>query len=274
MAAMIRVILVAAWAVAGVTGSVKLQLRGDGTSHLQTRQKEGPQHRLRVCNAYPYMTALNVFIGKSSGIHKITDPPMVYKTCREFEQKIEAGDRIDFRFQEASAGTFVVGDLPSTDATLMLVIYRHNTKTTAVAFESHVFANLLNAQIAVLDTYKGSQAKSTIKITDVEDAVTSRSETLPLNSVVALNAGKYEVVLAGADGLPKSHTNLTVENRQSCVVIRCGVEPEQGRAYPQELMVYPVNPPSGGGARSSAPGISGPSLTSVLALLAAVIFMA
>jgi len=199
---------------------------------------------------------------------------MVYKTCREFDQKIEAGDRIDFRFQEASAGTFVVGDLPSTDATLMLVIYRHNTKTTAVAFESHVFANLLNAQIAVLDTYRGSKSKSTIKIADVEDATTSRSESLPLNSVVALNAGKYEVVLAGPDGSPKSHTNLTVENRQSCVVIRCGVEPEQGRAYPEELMVYPVNPPSGAGARSSARGILGPSLTSLLALLAGITIMA
>jgi len=275
MAAMIRVILVAAWAVAGVTGSMKLQLRGEGAGHLQTRQKQGPEHRLRVCNAYPYMTALNVFIGKSSGIHKITDPPLVYKTCREFEQNIKAGDRIDFRFQEASAGTFVVGDLPSTDAMLMLVIYRHNTKETAVAFESHVFANLLNAQIAVLDTYRGpgSAAKSTIKIQDAEDSTTSRSESLPLNSVVALNAGTYEVVLAGPDGVARSHSNLTVENRQSCVVIRCGVEPEQGRAYPQELMVYPVNPPSRG-ARSSARGISGPSLTSLLALLAAVVFIA
>lgn len=263
--ATVGVFMLAAWAVTGATGHAKLRLQGERATQLQ----KGPQHRLRVCNAYPYMTSLNVFIGKESGVHRITDPAMPYKTCREFEEKINAGDKIDFRFQAASAGTFVVGDLPNTDATLMLVVYRHNTKTTAVAFESHVFANLLNAQIAVLDTYKGA-AKSAIKIQDMEDATTSRSESLPLNSVVALNAGKYEVVLAGPDGTPKSRTNLTVENRQSCVVIRCGVQPEQGRAYPQELMVYPVNPPARL-ARSSAHG----SLTSapLLALLAFFVFI-
>jgi hypothetical protein len=268
---MLKAIILAAWAVAGVAGHAKLRLQGERAAQLQ-KQQEGPQHRLRVCNAYPYMTALNVFIGRPSGLHRITTPAMAYKTCREFDEKIQAGDKIDFRFQEASAGTFVVGDLPNSDAVLMLVVYRHSAKSTAVAFESHVFANLLNAQIAVLDTYKGpsksKDLKSEIKIQDLEDATTSRSESLPLNSVVALNAGKYEIVLAGSDGATKSHTNLTVENRQSCVVIRCGVEPEQGRAYAQELMVYPVNPPSGGAARSSARGRVGSSLMALLALLA------
>jgi hypothetical protein len=264
--AILRAIAFAAWAVAGVAGHAKLRLAAEKAHALQRLQQE-PQHRLRVCNAYPYMTSLNVFIGRESGITKITDPPMAYKTCREFEPQLRVGDRIDFRFQEASAGTFVVGDLPRTDAVLMLVIYRHNTKTTAVAFESHVFANLLNAQIAVLDTYKGP-AKSSIKIQDAEDATTSRSEPLAANSVVALNPGKYEVVLVGSDGAPKSRSDLTVDNRESCVVIRCGVEPEQGRAYPQELMVYPVHPPSGPATRSAA---SSPSRAFLVLLLGSLV---
>jgi hypothetical protein len=267
--AMLKVIL-AACAVAGVAGHAKLRLEGEKAKELSLRQQRAaakePQHRLRVCNAYPYMTELNVFIGKPSGLTKITDSPMPYKACREFDPQLEAGDRIDFRFQEASAGTFVVGDLPSTDAVLMLVIYRHSTKTTAVAFESHVFANLLNAQIAVLDTYKGP-AKSTIKIQDAEEASTSRSEPLAPNSVVALNPGKYEVVLMGADGSAKSRSDLTVDNRESCVVIRCGVEPVNGRAYPQELMVYPIHPPARKASRSAAKGSVGFSLLSVLSLL-------
>lgn len=254
-------IALAAWAITGVDGHAKLRLLGEKSHELRHRAE--PQHRLRVCNAYPYMTALNVFIGKPSGIMKITDPAMPYKTCREFEPQLHAGDRIDFRFQDASAGTFVVGDLPSTDAVLMLVIYRHNTKTTAVAFESHVFANLLNAQIAVLDVYKGP-AKSSIKIQDAEDASTSRSEPLAANSVVALNPGKYEVVLVGADGSSKSRSDLTVENRESCVVIRCGVEPEQGRSYPQELMVYPILPPTIKTAKSAAHGHAASSLAALL----------
>lgn len=264
---MLRLLAFALWSVAGVAGHAKLRLQSEAVKHLM-KQHQGPKHRLRVCNAYPYMTALNVFMGKASGITKMTDEAMPYKTCREFEPQLQAGDRIDFRFQQASAGTFVVGDLPNTDAVLMLVIYRHSTKTTAVAFESHVFANLLNAQIAVLDTYKGKE-KSTIKIQDAEDATTSRSEPLAPNSVVALNPGKYEVVLVGSDGSAKSRSDLTVNNRESCVVIRCGVEPEEGRAYAQELMVYPVLPPTGAGAiRSSANGRFAPSVASLLMMLA------
>lgn len=263
---LLRVFALAVWAVAGVAGHAKLRLQGERAKEL-IRHLAEPKHRLRVCNAYPYMTSLNVFIGKPTGIVKITDPAMAYKTCREFDTQLKAGDRVDFRFQEASAGTFVVGDLPSTDAVLMLVIYRHNAKTTGVAFESHVFANLLNAQIAVLDTYKG-KAQSSIKIKDAKDASTSRSEPLAPNSVVALNPGEYEVVLEGADEKVKSRSDLTVENRESCVVIRCGVEPEQGRAYPQELMVYPVLPPAGKGAvRSAAKSIWKSSMATLLALL-------
>jgi len=232
---------------------------------LNLRKKHGmdlvaratPKHRLRVCNAYPYQTQLNVFIGKT----KITDTSMTYKTCREFEPQLHAGDRIDFRFQAASAGTFVVKDLPNTDAVLMLVIYRHSVKNTAVAFESHVFANLLNAQIAVLDTYRGSE-KAVMKIQDKEDADTTRSEDLTPNSVVAVNAGSYEVVLYGSDGAPKARSDFNVVNRESCVVIRCGVQPVEGRAYPQELIVFPVLPPPS--PESPSPSAGGESWTSAV----------
>jgi hypothetical protein len=280
---LLRTLFLAAWTVAGVSAHARLRLQAEKAAELKRqpgatdqpeRQQRLPgatvqpehQHRLRVCNAYPYMTSLSVFLEKESGINKITDPPMAYKTCREFDSQLHAGDRIDFRFQDSSAGTFVVGELPKTDAVLMLVIYRHNAKSTQVAFESHVFANLLNAQIAVLDTYKGRE-NSTINIQDAEDATTSRSEPLAPNSVVALNPGKYEVVLVGTDGISKSRSDLTVVNRESCVVIRCGIQPEQGRAYPQELMVYPINPPSKD-ARSAARSRSTLATAALLGLLA------
>ena len=41
-------------------------------------------------------------------------------------------------------GTLAVSDLPNYDATLLLVIYRHDTLSTAVSFESYVFTNLLH----------------------------------------------------------------------------------------------------------------------------------
>lgn len=195
------------------------------------------KHRLRVCNAYPYAAALDVFRGKSERM--TDDAPMPYKACKDFVSPLRAGDKLEFKVGDASAGTFSVSDLPNNDAVLLLVIHRHDTLSTAVSFESHVFANLLNAQVAIIDTYKGS-AKATPRILDAEgQSKTSRSEELRYDSVVAVNPGIYEVVLAGQDGETKAKSEFVALNRESYVVLRTGVESQQGPSYPQELVVYP-----------------------------------
>merc|ERR1719146_213550 len=131
------------------------------------------KHRLRVCNAYPYAAALDVFRGKSE---KMTgDSPMPYKACKEFTSPLKAGDKLEFKVGDASAGTFSVSDLPNNDAVLLLVIHRHDTLSTAVSFESHVFANLVNAQVAVIDTYKGA-ALASPKIRDHADHKDAKKE--------------------------------------------------------------------------------------------------
>merc|ERR1719191_2309535 len=96
---------------------------------------------------------------------------MSYKSCRDFMAPLMAGDKLEFKVSDASAGTFAVADLPQNDAVLLLVIHRHDQVSTAVSFESHVFANLLNAQVAVIDTYKGA-AKATPRIKDRAQATT------------------------------------------------------------------------------------------------------
>jgi len=161
--------------------------------HLTRKHKHVPEgnllvaatdfkHRLRVCNAYPYSAALDVRLGKTE---KLTaDTPLAYKACRDFRTQLRAGDKLEFMVGDANAGTFSVSDLPSNDAVLFLAIYRHDVASTAVSFESHVFANLLNAQIAVIDTYKGSK-KSTLKIEDYNPkSGATRSEDLRYDSVV------------------------------------------------------------------------------------------
>jgi len=195
------------------------------------------KHRLRVCNAYPYAAALDVYHGHEQ---KLTDDvPMHYKTCKDFQAPLKPGDKLEFKVGDASAGTFSVSDLPNNDAVLLLVIHRHDTLSTAVSFESHVFANLMNAQVAVIDTYKGA-AKGSPKIMDVaENGKPSRVEELRYDSVVAVNPGLYEVDLQGTDGKTKSKSQLVALNRESYVVIRCGVEAQQGPSYPQELLIYP-----------------------------------
>lgn len=196
------------------------------------------KHKLRVCNAYPYASPLDVYLGKD----KVTPNPMPYKKCGDLSPNLKPGDKIEFKVGDASAGTFSVSDLPNNDATLLLVIYRHDTLSTAVAFESHVFANLLNAQIAVIDSYKGP-AKATPRIQDQKDSQLARSEELRYDSVVAVNQGAYEVVLMGGDGEIKAKKNLIALNRESYVIMRCGVDAQQGKTYPQDLIIFPESDP-------------------------------
>merc|ERR1719172_313893 len=152
-----------------------------------TRGAASPfKHRLRVCNAYPYNDAVDVYRGQE----KLTKLPLEYKMCGDFASQLLAGDKLKFMVGDANAGTFTISDLPNNDAVLLLVIYRHDTLSNAVAFKSHVFANLLNAQIAVIDTFKG-RARSFAEITDGS----KRDEKLKYNSVVAVNPGEYQVSL-------------------------------------------------------------------------------
>jgi len=220
------------------------------------------KHRLRACNAYPYAAPLDVYINK---VNKLTkDEPMPYKTCREFTTPLKAGDKLKFKVGDANAGTFSISDLPNTDAVLLLVIHRHDTLTNAVSFESHVFANLLNAQIAIIDTYKGSQ-KASMKIADKGSGKDSaRSEDLHYNSVVAVNPGEYDVSLVGMDGKKKGAANLVAVNKESYVVLRVGVEAQQGQSYPQEVVVAPHSKPQ---TWSSAIGYSPTFMAAAISFL-------
>jgi len=197
------------------------------------------KHRLRVCNAYPYAAALDIFRGRSERL--TGDAPMPYKSCRDFVAPLKTGDKLEFKVGDANAGSFSVSDLPNNDAVLLLVIHRHDTLSTAVSFESHVFANLLNSQIAVIDTYKGT-AKAMPRILDSKKSGTkglSRSEELRYDSVVAVNPGVYEVDLADAAGSVKAKRELVALNRESYVILRTGVDSHQGQSFPEELVIYP-----------------------------------
>merc|ERR1719310_1658446 len=188
---------------------------------------------------------------------------MPYKTCRDMLTPLKAGDKLEFKVGDASAGTFSVNEMPNNDAVLLLVIHRHDTLSSAVSFESHVFANLLNAQVAIIDTFKG-KAKSTPRIMDAEGrGGKSRSEELRYNSVVAVNPGTYEVAL---DGEAKAKSELVALERESYVVLRTGVEAQQGTSYPQSLVVFPSSDGKTLRTRAPVPSAAPHSLPSVLAL--------
>jgi hypothetical protein len=215
------------------------------------------KHRLRVCNAYPYADALDVFRGRE----KLTKLPLEYKMCGDFSSQLLAGDKLKFMVGDASAGTFTISDLPNNDAVLLLVIHRHDTLSTAVAFKSHVFANLLNAQVAVIDTFKG-RARGFAEITDGS----KREEKLRYNSVVAVNPGEYKVSLLDTGKKASVVEKLVALNRESYVIIRTGVEAEQGPQYPQDLIVYPMSDPAL--LHSASPHTSLPAAALLASLLA------
>jgi len=204
---------------------------------VHTADSEGKfKHRLRVCNAYPYAGALDVFNGKKM----LSKMAMPYKFCEDYLTPLGVGDKLKFKVGDASAGTFTISDLPNNDALLLIVIQRHDTLSTAVSFQSHVFANLLNAQIAVIDTYKhDGKSFGHAEISDGKH----RQEKLKYNSVVAVNPGEYKVSLL--DGAKtEGKTDLVALNRESYVVIRTGVAARQGPSYPEELIVYPMSDPA------------------------------
>jgi hypothetical protein len=211
------------------------------------------KYTLRLCNSYPSDKKLDVSKGKES-----LAGGMAYKECHESPGDLKEGDKLEFKFDGSEAGTFSIGELPQNDATLLLMITRHDTMSSAVSFESHVFANLANSQVAVLDMYRGAE-KSTVKIEDKKDAKYSRSEDLRYDSVVAVNPGQYECVLVGSDGKEQSRAGLVTKSQHSYVVFRAGVE---GDKYKPELVVFP---------HDEAPK-SGTCGASFLALFAALLY--
>lgn len=242
---MARLAIIAAAAFIGVAQGVFLKEGANGfVKALEFK------HSLRVCNAYPNAAALDIFRGKE----KLTDSPMHYKGCKDFTSPMKSGDKLEFKVGEASTGTFEVSDLPNNDAVLLLVIHRHDTLSTAVSFESHVFANLNNAQVAIIDTYKGT-AQGTPRIKDRTEkskkADSARSEELRYSSIVAVNPGRYEVDLDDKDGKVESTADLVALNRESYVVLRVGVESKSGPSYPQELLVFPQSEWKSGAAGRS-----------------------
>jgi len=206
----------------------------DITRHSSLVRKLEFKHRLRVCNAYPTKAPVDVYRAKE----KLTDSPMVYKQCHEFKIQLFQGDKLIFKINEQSVGTFAVGSMPDNDAILVLVISRHDTLSTAVSFESHIFANLLNAQLAVIDTFKG-KSNTNVKIRDASDSESKRSEELRYDSVVAINPGKYNIVLADAQNKERSSRELIAVNREAYVALRIGLNNEKGSAFPEEILVFP-----------------------------------
>jgi len=230
----LRMLLAAALGFSSV-GAVSV----DSPRALRFVRARGYDHHLRVCNAYPNQKPMDIYRGE----HKLTEAgPLPYASCRDFQTVFQAGDTFDFKLGGANAGLFSISSLPDSDAILLLVVYRHDARSTAVAFKSHIFANLANSQIAVIDTYKGA-AKAKFSIADDDKMAKffnrpSTQEYLKMNSVMAVNAGIYNVSMYSDTGDFEATRDVVATNRESYVLLRTGLETDS-ESYPAQFVFYP-----------------------------------
>lgn len=234
----------------------------------------GVKHCLRICNAYPNGLPLDVFHGHR--IKLTQDEPMQYKSCKDFFVGLKAGEKIQFKLGEHNAGIFIMQAIPDDESVLLLVIQRHDTVSTAVSFKSHMFAKHDEAQVAIIDTFEGGEVAtaSMAKLLPREELeprwfeflrtprpVVPRGEdlkqSLRYNSLVTIGQGTYNVNISSSDGETIQKSRFVALNHESYVILRTGVDVENGDAFPQELVVYPQSDASQLPKPNGAPGRSG-----------------
>mmetsp|Transcript_9125 Transcript_9125/g.14532 ORF Transcript_9125/g.14532 Transcript_9125/m.14532 type:complete len:283 (+) Transcript_9125:34-882(+) len=240
--------------IAVLSNSIELRqsskhIAGRDSHHASLIVKEAaiPQ-QLVICNAYTSekpLEILHVRRQRSLG-------GLAYRQCAEFTLPLEDGDQLDFKAGQIDIGTFFATGLPQYTGSLLLVAHRRNSGSSGLAFESHAFADLEHPQIACIDTYHGKNSTDTgvVKISATEPIsdsadggeLTQIEDELKFSSVVAVNAGKYNVALSGNNSERMTKVPLNAEGNGKYVVMRVGGDWRKGNKigyYSQELVVFP-----------------------------------
>ncbi|CAK9001744.1 Uncharacterized protein SCF082_LOCUS7063 [Durusdinium trenchii] len=202
-----------------------------GHAHLSGNPVEFRQE-LRVCNVFASESAFDVV----KGAEVLTTKPLKYMQCQTFDKALKAGDNLEFKQGNHTAGVFTVWGLPQHDAILTLIAHKSQDPgqfNQPVSFMSHVFAPSETAQIAVIDTYNGAPANMSIK-----DSKEPRSEELVFGTVTGINPGTYNILLDAKN--PDSSYELKADKKECYVVVRTGWNCQSANcSYPQQILVYP-----------------------------------
>jgi len=178
--------------------------------------------KLLVCNAYPSKSAVSV----SKNGQTLGGAAMLgFQQCKYTTTGVLAKDKIDFMLADAGIeGTFEVGDLPQTDAVLLLVLQKHDDHSPLMAFQSFAFppnSGADEAHVAVIDATVGS-GKAHLQIADRPiQGDAKRVEELSFNRVYALDQGRYDLAVLDQDkASPKEEVGLL--GRRDYVLMRTG----------------------------------------------------
>eukprot|EP00434_Breviolum_minutum_P034792 symbB.v1.2.030797.t2/scaffold3510.1/size55064/7 len=201
------------------------------------------EHHLRVCNAYAYEAAVDILRGQE----KLTkEKPLPYRQCHDFDLELKAGpfqighfdaasetahkvnDKLDFRLGNATTGTFSVSDVPSKNALLLLVVFRHDVESTAVSFESHVFLPDRAPQVAIIDTFLGTSDFKPV----LWDG--NRTEKLRFGRVISVKPGKYSLRLQNDANETEGLASMGAREGKTYVALRLGAKAEHGPSFPED----------------------------------------
>eukprot|EP00439_Symbiodinium_sp_Y106_P014282 s3904_g2.t1 len=173
------------------------------------------------------------------GDNLLTKKPLQYLQCSSFEEPVKAGDNLEFKSGNDTAGVFTVYDIPKHDAIFVLVAHKRAALASKSGYEldflSHVFAPTDTAQLAVIDAYNGAESNMSISTVGGNE---SRSEPLSFGTATGINAGTYDVIL-DANGRPQS-LSFTADKKECYVLVRTGWKAaRQNLTYPEQLVIYP-----------------------------------
>lgn len=198
-------------------------------------------HYVRICNAFAYTTAIDVYRGEPPGaVEKLTRDtgPLPYKRCFDMASlHLRQGDRLQFKVGDVHLGTFAVTDVPAKpqDMTMLLVFFRNDRLTTSMRFASHAFQDKYSPQIAIIDAYAGP-SHAWIKMRERK-----HEEQVSYGNVITVQAGTYDVELQNSNGGVENLAVMHLDARahETYVVMRTGVKAYEGPTYPEELVAFP-----------------------------------
>lgn len=230
--------------------------------------------QLLVCNAYPGNFPVSI---KHNGHESNADQRDIrFQECRHVSDRVRSKDKLDFVFANSGIqGTFEIGDLPTIDAMLLLVVERRDSSSPLVAFQSFAFPSHVDgktAQLAVIDTFKGKSSLPHLRMEDhintkEPKTISKRIEQLNFNHIYAIEEGTYDASISehalenGKDGADTSKRTIHLAKKQNYVILRTG-----DSQVHQSLVVYPEVP------RSAARHLSASLVSALLALSAALVF--
>jgi len=200
-----------------------------------------------VCNAYPSEHATKI---TKNGAPLESTAALNFQDCQYVNSEVLPKDKLDFEVPEVGIqGTFEVGELPDSDAVLLLVVQKRDGKSPLMSFQSFAFPinpKTTEAHIAVIDA-STNLPKSNLKIRDHPADVKkkAREEELIFDRIYALDSGNYEVSVDKTK--PQS---VTLDSKKDYVLLRTG----DGEAQ-QALVAFPRDPILQSGANTLVPAV-------------------